>query len=166
MVGCKTSVCQSRDLMTTGNRVVSMAPSFHENWGLNVESHGYPSITSLIPRSVIRNHIFSSCFPVLTNKSTYSVNCPARLVDPSMFQIFIDCSSFCVPTWSLLTNFGCIKLSVAPESTRIHLSTMAYRVRNETGIFIDRYFVMYTLLHRKARIQAVGLRPPKNPFLS
>jgi len=39
-------------------------------------------------------------------------------------------------------------------------------VRNETGIFIDRYLVIYTLLHRKVRIQAIGLRLPKNPFLS
>src|SRR6266403_5208373 len=123
-------------------------------------------MTSSIPRSVIRNHIFSSRFPVLTNKSTYSVSCPTQLVDPSIFQIFIDQFSFCVPTWSRLTNFGCMKLSVAPESTRILLSAMAYCVRNETGIFMDRYLVMYTLLHRKARIQAVGLRPPKNPFLS
>src|SRR5882762_7993696 len=166
MVGRRTSVCQSRDLMTTGSKVVSMAPFFHENWGSNVESHGYPRITSSIPRSVIRNRIFSSRFPVLTNKSTYLVSCPAQLVDPSIFQIFIDRFSFCVPTWSLLTNFGCMKLSVTPESTRILLLAMAYRVRNETGIFIDRYLVIYTLLHRKVRIQAVGLRLPKNPFLS
>src|SRR6267378_7468560 len=106
-------------------------------------------MTSSIPRSVIRNHIFSSRFPVLTNRSTYSVNCPARLVDPSIFQIFIDHSSLCVPIWSLLTNFGCIKLSVAPESTRILLSAMACRVQNETGIFIDQYLVIYTLLHQK-----------------
>src|SRR6266404_9264310 len=123
-------------------------------------------MTSSIPRSVMRNHIFSSHFPVLTNRSTYSVNCPAQLVDPSIFHIFMDRSSFCVPTWSLLTNFGCMKLSVAPESTRILLSAMVYRVRNESGIFIDRYLVIYTLLHRKARIQAVGLRPPKKPFPS
>src|SRR5882762_8605102 len=166
MVGRKVSVCQSSDRMTTGNKVVSMAPSFHENCGSNVESHGYPRITSSILRSVMRNRIFSSRFPVLTNRSTYSINCPARLVDPSIFQIFMDRSSFCVPTWSLLTNFGCMKLSVAPESTRILLSAMAYHVRNETDIFIDRYLVIYTLLHRKARIQAIGLRPPKNPFLS
>src|SRR6266404_2928854 len=166
MVGHKMSVCQSRDLITTGNRVVSIAPSFHENWGSNVESHGYPRMTSSIPRSVMRNRIFSSRFPVLTNKSTYSVSCPARFVDPSIFHIFMDRSSCCVPTWSRLTNFGCMKLSVAPESTRILLSAMAYRVRNETGIFIERYLVMYTLLHRKARIQAVGLRPPKDPFPS
>ncbi len=166
MVGRRVSVCQSSDRMTTGNRVISMAPSFHENCGSNVESHGYPRITSSIPRSVMRNHIFSSRFPVLTSRSTYSMSCPARFVDPSMFQIFIDHSSSCVPTWSLLTNLGCMKLSVAPESTRILLSAMAYRVQNETGIFIDRYLVIYTLLHRKACIQAVGLRPPKNPFPS
>src|SRR6266404_2642880 len=124
MVGRKVSVCQSSDRMTTGNRVVSMAPSFHENWGSNVDSHGYPRITSSIPRSVMRNRIFS-CFPVLTSRLTYYVNCPARLVDPSMFHIFMDHSSFCVPTWSLLTHFGCMQLSVALESTRILLSAMA-----------------------------------------
>ena len=53
-----------------------------------------------------------------------------------MFQIFLARSSFWVPNASLLTNRGCMKLLVAPESTRICLLALAYAVQNETGIFM------------------------------
>ena len=36
-------------------------------------------------------------------------------------------------------------MSVAPESTRICLSALAYAVRNETGIFILWYLARYTV---------------------
>jgi hypothetical protein len=44
-------------------------------------------------------------------------------------------------------NRGWMKLSVAPESTRICLSALVYAVQNETGIFILRNRVKYTELH-------------------
>ena len=59
-----------------------------------------------------------------------------------------------------------MKLSVAPESTKICLSALAYVVRNETGIFILLYLARYTVLHLSVWItlpQAVGLEFFKNP---
>ena len=83
-----------------------------------------------------------------------------------MFQIFLVRSSFWVPKANLLIIQGCMKLSVAPESTRICLSALVYAVRNETGIFILRYLARYTVLHLSIRItlpQAVGSEYFKNP---
>ena len=56
-----------------------------------------------------------------------------------------------------------IKLSVAPESTKIVLSAVVCKVRNETGTFIEQYLVMYTDLQPIALAQAVGFERPKNP---
>jgi hypothetical protein len=56
-----------------------------------------------------------------------------------------------------------MKLSVAPESTKMFLLAMACNVRKETGTFIDRYLVIYTELQPNARTQAVGFEPFKNP---
>jgi hypothetical protein len=61
---------------------------------------------------------------------------PALLLVPSMFQIFLARSSLRLHSPSLLISLGLMKLSVAPESTRICLLALAYNVRNETGIFI------------------------------
>ena len=61
---------------------------------------------------------------------------------------------------------GWIKLSVAPESTRICLSALAYAVRNETGILILRYQAKYTVLHLSIQIalpQAIGVKLRQNP---
>ena len=83
-----------------------------------------------------------------------------------MFQIFLDRSSFWVPKASLLISWGCMKLSVAPESSKICLSALAYAVQNETGIFILRYLARYAVLHLSIRItlpQAVGSECFKNP---
>ena len=83
-----------------------------------------------------------------------------------MFQIFLDHSSFWVPSTSLLMSWGCIKLSMAPESTKICLSALAYAVRNEMGIFILRYLARYTVLHLSIWMtlpQAVGSEYFKNP---
>jgi hypothetical protein len=44
-------------------------------------------------------------------------------------------------------NQGWMKLSMAPESTRICLSALVYTVRNDTGIFILQNQVKYTELH-------------------
>ena len=59
-----------------------------------------------------------------------------------------------------------MKLSVAPESTKILLSVIAQDVRKETGIFILRRRVLYTdrqHILRKALPQTVGFERFKNP---
>ena len=59
-----------------------------------------------------------------------------------------------------------MKLSVAPESTRICLLALAYAVQNETGIFILRYLARYTVLHLSIQMtlpQAIGSEYFKNP---
>jgi hypothetical protein len=53
-----------------------------------------------------------------------------------MFQIFLAQSSLKLFRPSLLMTLGLMKLSVAPESTRIFLLALVYDVQNETGIFI------------------------------
>ena len=56
-----------------------------------------------------------------------------------------------------------MKLSIAPESTKIVLLAVACKVREETGTFIERYLVIYTDLQPIALAQAEGLERPKNP---
>ena len=56
-----------------------------------------------------------------------------------------------------------MKLSVAPESTKMVLSAVACKVQKETGTFIEWYPVMYTDLQPIALAQAEGLERPKNP---
>ena len=56
-----------------------------------------------------------------------------------------------------------MKLSIAPESTKMFLSTMACKDLNETGTFIEQYLVMYTDLQPIALAQAMGFKCPKNP---
>ena len=83
-----------------------------------------------------------------------------------MFQIFHGRSSFWVPSASLLTSWGFMKLSVAPESTRICLLALVYAVWNEMGIFMLQYLARYMVLHLSIWItlpQAVGLEYFKNP---
>ena len=144
-----------------------MAPSFQLNLGSKFASQGYPRIRSSFPRSVIRNLILACFCPVWMLRSTYFVIIPALLLVPSIFQIFRARSSGWVPSLSLRISLGSMKLSVAPESTRIFLSALAYAVRNETGIFILRYRVIYTVLHLSVRMalpQAVGSELFKNPL--
>ena len=144
IVGRILSDFQSKDQITTGKYAVSITPFVQLNWGSNVVSQGYPKMRSLFPRLVIRNLIFSSRFPVWTDKSTYWVSIPAWLLVPSMFQIFRGRSRSRVPRPSRVTSRGSMKLSVAPESTKIHLSVIEQDVQNETGIFILRRHVLYT----------------------
>ena len=146
-----------------GRNEVSMEASLHRNFGSNVESHGYPRIRSSPPRSVTRNFMTSCLSPVRTSRSTLCVSAPALLVVPSMFHIFRGLSRGWLPSPSHLSSFGWIKLSVAPESTKIVLSAVACKVWNETGTFIERYLVMYTDLQPIALAQAVGFERPKNP---
>ncbi len=56
--------------------------------------------------------------------------------------------------WS---RFLQMKLSVAPESIRTSLSAVACAVSNNTGIRMDLYLLLYTLI-RSAFAQAVGFR--------
>ena len=56
-----------------------------------------------------------------------------------------------------------MKLSVAPESTKMVLSAVACKVQEETGTFIEWYLVMYTDFQPIALAQAEGLERPKNP---
>ena len=59
-----------------------------------------------------------------------------------------------------------MKLSVAPESTRICLLALAYAVQNETGIFMLWYLARYTVLHLSIWItlpQAIRSEYFKNP---
>ena len=56
-----------------------------------------------------------------------------------------------------------MKLSVAPESTKIVLLAVACKVQKEMGTFIERYLIIYTDLQPIALAQAEGLERPKNP---
>ena len=61
---------------------------------------------------------------------------------------------------------GWMKLSVAPESTRICLSALVYAVRNDTGILILWYRAKYTVLQLSIWIalpQAIGVELRENP---
>ena len=87
----------------------------------------------------------------------------ALLVVPSIFHIFWGLSRGWLPRPSRQSSFGWIKLSVAPESTKLVLSAVACKVRKETGTFIERYLVIYTDLQPIALAQAEGLELPKNP---
>ena len=166
MVVLISLVSQFSDLAIMGRYSISMVPSAQLNFGSNVANQGYPNIRSSFPRSVIRNLILFCFFPICMLRSTYSVILPALLLVPSMFQIFLDRSSFWVPSTNLLICQGCMNLSVAPESTKICLSALAYAVQNETGIFILRYLARYTVLHLSIQItlpQAIGSEYFKNP---
>src|ERR1700761_6121749 len=143
-----------------------MTPLVQWNWGSNVVSQGYPRIRSSFPRLVTRNRITSSLFPVRTDRSTYCVSIPARLLVPSIFQIFRGLSRSRVPSPSRVISLGSMKLSVTPESTKILLSVIAREVRKETGIFILRRRVLYTdrqQISRRALPQTVGFERFKNP---
>ena len=143
-----------------------MTPFVQLNWGSKVVNQGYPRIKSLFPRLVTKNRIVSSLFPVRTERSTYWVSIPAWLLVPSIFQILRGRSRFRVPSPSLVMSLRSMKLSVAPESTKIRLSVIARDVRKETGIFILRRHVLYTdrqHISQRALPQTVGFERFKNP---
>ena len=154
---------QSTDRIMIGRKEVSMDASLHLNFGSKVESQGYPRIRSSPPKLVTRNFMTSCLLPVRTSKSTQWVSAPALLVVPSMFQIFRGLSKGWLPNPNRRSSFGWMKLSVAPESTKMVLSAMACKVQKEMGTFIERYLVMYTDLQPIALAQAEGLERPKNP---
>ena len=102
---------QSTDRMMIGRKEVSMEASLHLNFGLNVESQGYPRIKSSPPKSVTRNFMTSCLLPVQTSKSTQWVSALALLVVPSIFQIFRGLSRGWLPRPSRWSSFGWMKLS-------------------------------------------------------
>ena len=130
---------QSTDHIMMGREEVSMKASLHLNLGSKVDSQGYPSIKSSPPRSVTRNFMTSCQSPVQTSRSTQCVSAPALLVVPSIFHIFRGLSRSWLPRPSRWSSFGWIKLSVAPESTKMVLSAVACNVGKEMGTFIERY---------------------------
>ena len=163
IMGLTCNFLQSTEQMMTGKKEVSITVSLHLNFGLKVESQGYPRIRSLPPRSVMRNLITSCHVPVWTSKSMQCVSAPALLVVPSMFQIFCGLSRSWLPRPNLFRSFRWMKLSIAPESTKMFLSAVACKVLNETGTFRGHYLVIYTDLQPIAQAQAVGFEQPKNP---
>ena len=162
-MGLTRDFLQSTVRMMIGRKEVSMEASLHQNFGSKVESQGYPRIKSSPPKSVTRNFVTSCLLPVQTSKSTQWVSAPALLVVPSIFQIFRGRSRGWLPRPNRRSSFGWMKLSVAPESTKIVLSAVACKVQKETGTFIERYLVIYTDLQPIALAQAEGLERPKNP---
>jgi hypothetical protein len=71
--------------------------------------------------------------------------------------------NFLVPSFIRRKNRGCMKLSVAPLSTRHRRSALLYLVCTEIGTFIERKRSTYTELQQSALTQAVGFRHPENP---
>ena len=59
IMGLIRDFLQSTDHIIMGRKEVSIAASLHLNFGLKVESQGYPKIRSSPPRSVTRNFITS-----------------------------------------------------------------------------------------------------------
>ena len=144
-----------------------MTPLLQLNLGSKFTSQGYPKIRSSFPRSIIKNLILACFCPGWMLRSTYFVISPALLLVPSIFQIFWAHSRLWVPSLSLWISLGSMKLSVAPESTRMFLLALVYAVQNETGVFILRQQVIYTVLHLSvwmALPQAVRSELFKNPL--
>src|SRR6266702_4463718 len=125
--------------------------------GSKAVSQGYPRITSSLPRFVIRKRRVFVSVPVRTCKSVKCLIAPSWLWVPSTFHILIGVSTGRYPIRSRWSRFFEMKLSVAPESTRTSLSAVACADSNRTGIRIDRYLLLYTLI-RNALAQAAGFR--------
>ena len=60
IIGLIFDFLQSVNQMMMGREEVSMTVSLHLNFGLKVESQGYPRIRSSPPKSVMRN-LMTSC---------------------------------------------------------------------------------------------------------
>ena len=163
---CWRIFSQLRDWIIMGRYSTSIEASLYWNLGSKTANQGYPKIRSSVPRSVTRNLICSILPCVWTWRSTNSEIIPALLAVPSIFQIFLSCGRCWVPSPNCRMSWGWMKLSVAPESTRICLSALAYAVWNEMGILILRYRAKYTVSHLSIRIdlpQAVGVELRQNP---
>ena len=64
---------------------------------------------------------------------------------------------------NLLSNWELIKLSVAPELINTSRSAVACVDLNSTGIHIDWYLLLYTLIFN-ALAPAAGIRHGENPL--
>jgi hypothetical protein len=62
---------------------------------------------------------------------------PDLFVVLSMLNIFRGVGSSFIPNPIFIVKFGCMKLSVAPESTSARLSAMKQLVQIDTGILIE-----------------------------
>src|SRR6266702_27910 len=143
--------------MTTGWYCLSNVASFQWIAGSNAMSQGYPRITSSFPRFVSRNRRTLVSAPVRTCRSVKWVIFPSWLCVPSTFQILRGTPSGSDVILSRWSRFLHMKLSVAPESMRTSLSAVACADSNNTGIRMDLYLLLYTLI-RSAVAQAVGFR--------
>jgi hypothetical protein len=124
MTGCCLILRGLIEDMRIGRTHSSMTALLHWNLGSKVASHGYPRSISSCPMSVTRNRISLLIPLVCTFKSRKCVIIPDLFEVLSMLKIFLGVGSSCSPNPILFANVGCIKLSVAPESTSAFLSAM------------------------------------------
>ena len=140
-----------------------MTAFFQSIFGSNAASQGYPSTISSSPRSVTKNFMFLIIVPHRTWRSTKWVIFPDLFGVPSMFQTVRGFFNWSVPIFICFRTLVLMKLSVAPESTRISFSAFLCEDCNRVGIFKLLYLHANTLLTPKARAQAVGVALLKNP---
>ena len=82
---------------------------------------------------------------------------------PSTFQILIGFGTGRQDIRNLLSSCEFIKLSVAPESINTSLSAVVCVDLNSTGILMDRYLLLYTLIFN-ALAPAADFRHEENPL--
>jgi hypothetical protein len=124
MIGCCLRMRGLIEDIVIGRIRSSTMALLQLNFGSKVASHGYPRSSSSCPMSVTRNHISLFIPLVRTFKSRKCVIIPDLLEVLSMLKIFFGVGSSCNPNPILFANAGCMKLSVAPESTSAFLSAM------------------------------------------
>jgi hypothetical protein len=124
MTGCCLMLRGLMEDMRIGRICSSMTALLHWNFGSKVANHGYPRSISSCPMSVTRKRISLFILLVRTFKSRKCVIIPDLLEVLSMLNIFLGFGSSCSPNPILFANAGCMKLSIAPESTSAFLSAM------------------------------------------
>ncbi len=80
-----------------------------------------------------------------------------------MFHMLIGLSIGRQEICSRLSSWELIKLSVAPELANTSLPTVVCADLNSTGIHIDQYLLLYTLIF-SALALAMGVRHGENPL--
>ena len=106
------------DEMMTGKLMESIMAGRHLNPGSKAASHGYPKSKFSVPISAMRNRMSLIVPLVWTFKSMKCVILPDLFSVLSMLNIFFGFSKACAPTFIRSASRGCMKQSVAPESTR------------------------------------------------
>jgi hypothetical protein len=124
MTGCCLVMWGLMDDMMIGRSRSSIIALLQLNLGSKVASHGYPRSISSCPMSVTRNHISLVIPLVCIFKLRKCMIIPDLFEVLSMLKIFFGFGSFCSPNPIRFANAGCMKLSVAPESTNAFLSAM------------------------------------------